>query len=55
MAANIHKRYLDIVSLLMKQHTTVKDSAPCPRPQPRKKKKEYYQVSVVLNTNSEEI
>ena len=24
----------------------VKDSAPCPRPQPRKNKKEYYQVSV---------
>ena len=42
MAANIHKRPLDIVSLLIKEHTTTCEGlcSPSPNPDQEKKKKE---------------
>lgn len=48
MAANIHKRPLDIVSLLMKEHNTTCEGlcSPSPNPDQEKKKKEYYQISI---------
>lgn len=38
MAANIHKRYLDIVSLLMKEHNTTCEGLCSLSPTPTKKK-----------------